>query len=286
MAATRSTVVLLALLALTPPAGSATAVDTQFLFGFTIGADVGEVGEKEIEFQSFGGFGKTDGSYTMLQHQLRAEYSPFENLRVEVGVVVALHSIAGVTGLDDLEQFTFKGVTSEIRYRLLNRRTHSVGLTIGAEPHWGRVDDISGEAVDNYGSEFSIAADTEFVANQIFGALNLIYDPEWTSSRITGLATQQSTISVAAAVTAQVRPGIFFGGEARYMRTFDGIGLNRFIGNAFFVGPSLYAIVSKDLAISAAWDIQVAGGAVGVPGSLDLSNFERHRVLLRLEYTF
>src|SRR5215203_4041930 len=117
MAATRSTATLFAVLALTQPAGSAAAVDTQFLFGFTMGTDVGEVGEKEIEFQSFGGFGKTDGSYTRLQHQLRAEYSPVENLRVEVGIVVALHSIAGVTGLDDLQQSAFNGVTSEIRYR-------------------------------------------------------------------------------------------------------------------------------------------------------------------------
>jgi hypothetical protein len=276
----------LAALALASPVGSAIAVDTQFIFGFTMGADVGEAGEKEIEFQSFGRFGKADGSYTAVQQQLRAEYSPVENLRLEIGVPVAIHSIAGVSGLDDRQQVAFNGVTSEVRYRFLNREAHSFGLTIGAEPHWGRVDDISGEAVDNYGSEFSISVDTEFVAGRVFAALNLIYDPEWTSSRITGLATQQSTVGISAAVTAQVRPGIFVGGEARYLRTYDGIGLNGFMGNAFFVGPSMYATLSKDLAISAAWDIQVAGGAVGNPGSPDLTNFERHWVLLRLEYNF
>jgi hypothetical protein len=276
----------LAALALASPVGSAIAVDTQFIFGFTMGADVGEAGEKEIEFQSFGRFGKADGSYTAVQQQLRAEYSPVENLRLEIGVPVAIHSIAGVSGLDDRQQVAFNGVTSEVRYRFLNREAHSFGLTIGAEPHWGRVDDISGEAVDNYGSEFSISVDTEFVAGRVFAALNLIYDPEWTSSRITGLATQQSTVGISAAVTAQVRPGIFVGGEARYLRTYDGIGLNGFMGNAFFVGPSMYATLSKDLAISAAWDIQVAGGGVGNPGSPDLTNFERHWVHLRLEYNF
>ena len=286
MTARRSTAALFAVLALTLPVASAAAVDTQFIFGFTMGADVGEAGEKEIEFQSCGRFGKPDGSYTALQHQIRAEYSPVENLRLEIGVPVAIHSIAGVSGLDDRQQVAFNGVTSEVRYRFLNREANSFGLTIGAEPHWGRVDDISGEAVNNYGSQFSISADTEFVANRVFAALNLLYDPEWTSSRITGLATQQSTVGVSAAVTVQVRPGIFFGGEARYLRTFDGIGLNSFMGNAFFVGPSMYATLSKDLAISAAWDIQVAGGAVGIPGSLDLANFERHWVLLRLEYNF
>lgn len=280
------TAAFLAVLALTSPVKRAAAVDTQFIFGFTMGADVGELGEKEIEFQTFGRFGKTDGSYTAVDYQLRAEFTLIENLRLEIGVPVAIHSISGVTGLDDRQQAAFNGVTFEARYRLLSREDGPFGLTIGAEPHWGRVDDISGEPVDNYGSEFSIAADTEFVKNRVFGALNLLYDPEWTSSRLTGLLAQQSTLGVSAAVTAQVRPGIFFGGEAQYLRTYQGIGLDWFAGEALFVGPTMYATLSKDLAVSAAWSIQVAGGAVGSPGALDLTNFERHRVLLRLEYNF
>jgi hypothetical protein len=41
-------------------------VDTQFIFGFTQGADVGEVGEREIEHQTIGHLGKRDGSYAAL----------------------------------------------------------------------------------------------------------------------------------------------------------------------------------------------------------------------------
>jgi hypothetical protein len=37
-------------------------VDTQFIFGFTAGADVGELGEKEIESETIGRFRKSDGS--------------------------------------------------------------------------------------------------------------------------------------------------------------------------------------------------------------------------------
>src|ERR1700738_1182210 len=246
----------LAGLAVALSAGRATAVDTQFIFGFTMGADVGEVGEKEIEFQSFGRFGKSDGSYTALEHQLRAEFTPIENLRLEMGVPLAIHSISGVTGLDDRQQIAFNGVAFEARYRLLNREDAPFGLTIGAEPHWARVDDTSGEPVDNYGGEFSISADTEFPKDRLYGAVNLLYDPEWTSSRLTGLSARQSTLGVSAAVTAQVRPGIFLGGEARYLRMFEGIGFDALAGGALFVGPTMYVAVSKDLAVSAAWNIQ------------------------------
>jgi hypothetical protein len=48
----------------------------------------------------------------------------------------------------------------------------------------------------------------------------------------------------------------------------------------------MYASLSKNIAVSAAWSVQVAGHAVDIPGSLDLKNFERHRAQLRLMYNF
>ena len=59
-----------------------------------------------------------------------------------------------------------------------------------------------------------------------------------------------------------------------------------FAGEALFVGPTIYASLSKEFAISAAWSLQVAGRAADAPGSLDLKNFERHQAKLRLMYNF
>jgi hypothetical protein len=49
-----------------------------------------------------------------------------------------------------------------------------------------------------------------------------------------------------------------------------------------FVGPNLYFKLPSDWYVSAAWNVQVAGRAVGEPFSLDLTNFERHQVLFKL----
>ena len=67
------------------PMARAGDVDTQFIFGFTQGADVGELGEREIKSETVGQFGKADGSYAVLTSQLRAEFTPFETFRFEVG---------------------------------------------------------------------------------------------------------------------------------------------------------------------------------------------------------
>ena len=170
---------------LASPAAQAGDVDTQYIFGFTQGSDVGELGEREIEWATVGRFGKADGSYAMLASQLRAELTPFENFRFEVGAIVNYAAISGVSA--------------------------PVGLTISAEPHWTRIDDASGELVASYGSEFVVAIDKELVANRLFAAFKLRYDPEWTHVLDSDAWQQQSTMGISAALTAQVEEGVFFG---------------------------------------------------------------------------
>jgi hypothetical protein len=286
MTRTRSITVALLSFLLVPPVARASDVDTQFLFGFTQGADVGELGEREIESETIGRFGKSDGSYAGLTSQLRIEFTPLESFRFEVGAQFDYHAISGVSALDDRDGFQFGGVAFEARYRLLNRRTAPIGLTVSTEPHWTRVDETSGELVANYGSEFLLAIEKELVENRVFGAVNLRYDSEWTYRYATGQWQLQSALAVSAAITTQVDEGIFIGVEAHYLRGYDGIGFDVFDGDALFVGPTAYARLSRNFAISAAWSTQVVGQAVDVPGLLNLRDFERHQARLRFEYTF
>jgi len=93
-------------------------VDTQFLFGFTQGSDVGELGEKEIESETVGRFGKADGSYAALTSEFRTELVPFENFRFEVGAIIDYSAISGVSGLDDRNEAQFGCFALEGRYRL------------------------------------------------------------------------------------------------------------------------------------------------------------------------
>jgi hypothetical protein len=63
---------------------------------------------------------------------------------------------------------------AELRYRLLDREHAPFALTVGAELHWSRSDETSGEPVDNYGTQLSVALDTELVKNLVFGAINVV----------------------------------------------------------------------------------------------------------------
>lgn len=107
-------------------------VDTEFLFGFTMGADVGEVGERELEHQTATQWGKRDGNYAALTDELGFESSPVPNLRFEIGAPIAYYNISGVNGFDDRNQGFFNGIQTEFRYRLLDREHAPFALTLGA----------------------------------------------------------------------------------------------------------------------------------------------------------
>ena len=264
----------------------AAELETTHLFGFTLGSDVNAVGEKEAESEAVGRFGKSAGTYSAISEALGVKFIPFQDFSIEPIVSAARFDVSGVPGLDDRRQFAYEAASLELRYRLLNRERAPFGLTVGFDPSWARVDDTSGAPVDQYGGAFLLIADKELVDKLIFAAFNFIYEPERTHSRVTGDWEQTSELGLSAALAAQIRPGVLVGAESRYVRSFDGLGLDRFTGNALFVGPTFYAKFSEKAWMSAAWSAQVAGRVHNEMGALDTTNFERHRALLRFGYNF
>jgi hypothetical protein len=258
----------------------AEGIDTEHLFGFMIGTDVGNVGEREFQSETTGRFARNGGNYRAIGQQLELEFVPARNFRIEIGSAFSAHDINGVTGFDSRRQLAWQGVSVDFRYRFLERDTASLGLTLAVETHADRIDETTAAVVRNYGTEFTLAFDREVVPNVAVAALNLIYQPEWTRFVGTGAAEQESTIGAAFGLMTQIRPGFFLGGEARYLRRYEGIGLEEFAGQALFVGPTAYFQLSERSRLTATWSIQAWGRPAGSNAALDLVNFERHQARL------
>ena len=273
-------------LAFIPASARTETIETEHLFGFTIGSDVGEAGERELEGSVTGRFSKRTGTYDAGSGTTSMEFVPIPNLRTEFTAVANSYDILGVSGLADQRYTAFGGFSADIRYRLLDRASGPFGFAIGAEPHWGRANDVTGEPASQYGVDFVAAADWEVIPNRVVAAFNLLYQPEATRVKLTGIWSQESIAGVAFAMMARVHSGIFVGGEARYLRQYDGFGLDSLAGQAFFVGPTVYFKLSERAWMTIAWSAQVAGHATAVAGSLDLVNFERQQARLLFGVNF
>jgi hypothetical protein len=265
---------------LLPNCVQAEGIDTEHLFGFMIGTDVGNPGEREFQSQTTGRFSKSGGRYRAVDQEFELEFVPAKDFRIEVGSAFAAHDINGVPDFADRRQLAWQGVSVDLRYRFLDRDTAPLGLTFALESHADRIDETTAAAVRSYGTAFTLAFDRELIPNFAVAALNLIYQPEWTRLVGTGAAEQDSTIGAAFAVMAQMRPGFLVGGEARYLRKYEGIALQEFSGEALFVGPTAYFQLSERSRLTLAWSFQAWGHSARSTAALDLVDFERHQARL------
>ena len=108
-------------LALQPAPGRTEGIDTEHIYGFMIGTDVGERGEREFQTETTGRFSRQAGTYQAVGQQLELEFVPINNFRVEIGTTLAAHNIEQVPGFLDRTQANWQGASLDLRYRFLNR---------------------------------------------------------------------------------------------------------------------------------------------------------------------
>jgi hypothetical protein len=265
-------------------------VETKYIFGFTEGSGIGLEGEKEFSWESVARFGKADGRYWASETKLEYEFTPNQYVQFEFGPLVSTHNIKDVTDLDNRNQVAFAGFFGEIRYLLLDRGPSSpLAITLSAEPEWRRIDETSGQRVTNFELELKLNADLELIKNRLYLGINLLYEPEATHDpdHIGAGWEKESNDGVSAALSYRIIAPVFVGAELWYLRHYDGIWFNTYTGDAVYLGPALYVQLGPKAFMTAAWNTQVTGHDVDIPGStLNLSEFSRHRAKLKLAFEF
>jgi hypothetical protein len=265
-------------------------VETKYIFGFTEGSGVGLEGEKEFSAESIARIGKADGRYWASETKLEYEFTPNQYVQFELGPLVSAHVIKNVTDLENRNNLAMSGFFGEVRYLVLERNASSpLAVTLSAEPEWHRIDETSGTRVTNLGLELKVNADLELIKNRLFLGSNLLYEVEGTKDPDhVGAGWEKESIGgVSAALSYRIIPSVFIGAEAWYLRHYDGSFFNSFTGDAIFVGPTLYAQLGPKAFMTAAWNAQVSGHDIEVPGStLNFGEFTRSRAKLKFAVEF
>jgi hypothetical protein len=297
----------------TPPAAaSAACKETSALptdvFGFTTGSDVNDLRATSAALEYNGNYGTRFGKLN--GHLLKAQvsYSPISC--VEIGP-----TIQGFSSNARFNTFGFDtrqyGGTVEMKYKVLGRATHGVGLTITTEPGIFSRQYKSGFA-DALGNPFQprgnlvsnlarVLIDFELVKDRVYGAINLEHNAVWDDpvSQSAGLGfaapgyARFSNVNIRAALAYKVSDTFYVGVEGSHQRAYTGIFMKQELGNAWFAGPTFYWQATEKLALTGAYNYQFAGqtrdafNAIGASSkSVDLINFNRHLAKLKLAYSF
>lgn len=260
-------------------------LDSEHLFGFAEGSDLGVPGEAELEWETTGRLGRRLGRFRAIDSGLALKVPLTADFRLAPGVTFNAYDIA-IPGSPGGPRGGINGGFLEGRYRLLDRRDAPVGLTVNLVPGYAGADGGSGLAAHSFATEAGLLVDRELVPGTLIAALNASVAFAATTLRGTDGTQRASGLELSAALAQRLGPGLFAGAEARYARAYDGLALARFTGHAVYLGPTLYATLTPQAWISVAWSFQVAGQAEGEPGGLDLTSFDRHQARLRIGYSF
>jgi hypothetical protein len=260
---------------------------TGSLFGFIEDTDVMETGKLEFSNELNGSFGRRRGQYRVSTFQSTLAFAPVEGLEIEVGALTKHYSIQDVTGIADRHTAAFGGLLAELKWQLTKQgKSAPFGLALISEPSILFRDQSTGAPGQGFSAETRLAVDTALVPNTLFAALNLIYEAERFDPR-GAPPERESEAGVSGALAFQATPKIAFGAEARYLRSYEGLALQRFQGHALFLGPTFKAELTEQLSLSGTWSFQVAGQSVESPGrQLDLDNFSRHEAKFKISYEF
>lgn len=266
-----------------PPTAPACTEDKSIptdVFGFTTGSDVANVGDFGPSLTYGGAFGTRAGSSNGHGLTLQGSYGLFPCFEIGPYVLGNITS-ASAGGVSADSRALGAGV--EMKYKLLSRTMHGFGLTLVIDPSVNRTDPDGAGRFTTYNTGIRLFADRTLIPDTLHAALNISQDLTWTGP---SPYQRSSTFTVAGSLAWQVREKLYLSGEVRHMRAHNELGFGKEAGYATFVGPGVFWQATDQLALSAAYNIQVAGKAKGQPGDLDLTNFSQHLVKVKLGYSF
>jgi hypothetical protein len=261
------------------PANPFYALDTQNLFGFLEGADVGEKGDRSLEFETTGSFGREHGVYNSIEQEIIFEPTLTDSLGLEVGAHVLGQDIRHVPDLPGFAGMNFSGASVELRYVVMHRTADlPIQVTLTAEPEYSVIAD-AGHQANDFSTAFRAVADVISGDRRVYGAINLAYAPD--GARFPGQPRQDTALlSASGALSYRPTPALMFGAEADYDRAYGGLVPRGFEGQAFYFGPTFHYQINEKVDLSAAFLAQTPVGRV------DFDEFPRQLAKLRLEVEF
>ena len=136
--------------------------------------------------------------------------------------------VARAQGLNDSSDFSFQGISGELKYRVLNPNSDPVGLALYFEPTY------SGQATE---LEYKLIV-SKYIGENWLLAANVTMEQEWTREQ--GVSKTESVLEYTFGVAYRFTPNWSAGIEARRHTVYEGSSFNTQAGSAWFLGPNIH----------------------------------------------
>lgn len=269
------------------PVASAACKETKALpadaFGFATGSDVADLGAWSGALDTVGAMGARGGTFRSISPTLQVSGSFIPCLEVGPYLFGSFGNLKPYNGGVSTDTTTLGGGL-ELKYKILGRAPHGIGLTFAISPNYASTDTSPGVTTKVFGNSYRVLADAELIKGKLYGAMNVELFQSWTDATP---FLKASFINVRGALTTPITDALFVGAEVSHQRAYTGTWANNDVANATYVGPTFFWQVNDKLSLNGTWAYQVAGESKLSPGrALGIDNFARNQARLKLGYAF
>jgi len=255
-------------------------------FGFATGSDVADLGAWGAAVDVVGNNGFRGGTAYTVNPILQVSGSFFPCLEVGPFLGYSHFNLDPYVGGTRQRTTAFTGGV-ELKYKLLGRAPHGIGLTFAVTPGFAAADFTPGASATFVTSTYRLLADAELIKNRLYGAVNIEFGQAVPDSGRGGTVGKSSFFNVRGALTTPVLDNLYIGGEVSYQSAYAGAWLRQYNGYGAYVGPTFFWSITDKLTLNGTWAYQFAGDARISPGrALGIDVLPRHQARLKLAYAF
>ncbi len=253
------------------------------LFGFTNATDVGDAGAKGVAFETTTRIGKTGGGrFVVPTLKTQFSWTPIEDTQLALSPFVSMFHAHSVPGIANRSFVGLDGFSAEATHRFISRSNdRAIAVTGSAEARWAKIDGTTGSGTDARSLTLKLFIDRAIVPERLYWAANANLTTGTARLRRSSVAeTSGSDLSLA--LTTKISEVLFVGAEGHWQESFSGNAAERWQGRAFTAGPTAMLKLSDVITLNAGWQAQVAGRKRGEGGPVNLDDFDRHQVRLKI----
>ena len=257
------------------------------VFGFSTGSDVSNVGDWALGLDNTYAAGSRGGRGYGYVGTAQISGSFFRCF--EIGPYLT-YNIAGFKPYGGIErQGTVIAGGVEMKYKLLGRGSHGIGLTLALNPNYGAYSGQTLYGGDSkvFSNSYRVLIDKELIQGKLFGALNLELTQVAYANAQPGF-NNVSQINIRAALATPVTDALYLGVDTSYQLAKTGMwGGGAFRASAVYVGPSFFWQINDKFSLNGTWAYQIAGNDKSGPSRLlGTSVLPLHQARLKLGYAF
>jgi hypothetical protein len=186
-------------------------------------------------------------------------------------------------------QGTLLGGGVEMKYKVLGRGTHGIGMTLAVSPNFGAYNGFTvyGGHSSVFNNSYRMLVDAELVKGKLYGALNVELFQSAYANTVPGFRNL-SQFNVRGALSYAVNDAIFVGAETSVQVAKTGMWADgRFRGSAVYVGPTFLWAINSKWTVNGTWATQIAGtDKTGRGAKLGSAVFPVNQARLKVAYTF